>query len=46
MKKLEDLKKILKDAPIGLKLYSPAYGDVYFQGIENKATPRIICKSK
>lgn len=53
MKKLENLKEILKDAPIGLKLYSPAYGDVYFQGIENleestyiKATPRIVCKSK
>ena len=53
MKKLENLKEILKNAPIGLKLYSPAYGDVYFQGIKNleestyiKATPRIICKSK
>lgn len=53
MKKLENLKEILKNAPIGLKLYSPAYGDVYFQGIENleestyiKATPRIVCKSK
>lgn len=46
-----NLKEIIENAPKGLKLYSPAYGDVYFEGIENDNTdtplaPMIVCKSK
>ena len=51
MKKQVNLKEVIKNAPKGLKLYSPAYGEVYFECIENDSTdtplaPMIVCKSK
>jgi len=47
----KSLVEILKNAKKGLKLYSPAYGDIYFDCIKNLdnttfKTPMIICKSK
>lgn len=33
-----DLTKILKNVPIGTKLYSPIFGDVFFNGIINDVT--------
>lgn len=46
-----NLKEVIKNAPKGLKLYSPAYGEVYFESIENDnidtpLSPMIVCKSE
>ncbi len=41
-----NLIKILKDCPEGTKLYSPAFGDVFFYGIDQDADEedrQIIC---
>ena len=51
MKKLINSRKVFENAPKGLKLYSPAYGYVYFDCIKNLdnttyKSPMIICKSK
>lgn len=45
-----DLRIILQNVPYHLKLYSPAYGNVYLEQIDDlgngfKATPMIICKT-
>lgn len=52
MKTQVNLKEVLVNAPKGLKLYSPAYGEIYFQCIKNldymmsPLAPMIVCKSK
>ena len=39
-----DLTKILKDCPEGTKLYSPLFGEVYFNGIRSDDECAIIIK--
>ena len=41
-----DLTKILKDCPKGTKLYSPIFGDVIYEGIDDKDEYPIKAKYK
>lgn len=40
------LTKILKDAPRGITLWSPLFGDLEFVGFSNNITYPILCSSK
>ena len=41
-----DLTKILKDCPVGTKLYSPIYGEIYFEEIRSNGKYPIITITK
>lgn len=39
-----DLFEILKDAPVGISLYSPLFGDVVFHSVQNIIKKRIYVR--
>ena len=41
-----DLTKILKDCPVGTKLYSPIYGEIYFEEMRSNGKYPIITITK
>ena len=41
-----DLTKILKNCPVGTKLYSPIYGEIYFEEMRNNGKYPIITITK
>ena len=41
-----DLTKILKNCPVGTKLYSPIYGEIYFEEMRSNGKYPIITITK